>query len=57
MTDRHLMLRGKNYEWLFRSDIKDIDPSLLYLEHRVCKLCYRLYKEVERIMNLELNFA
>lgn len=57
LTDRHLMLRGKNYDWMQRSDLKAIDPSLLYLEHRVCKTCYRLFKEVEKLMDLELKIA
>ena len=57
LLDRHLMLRGKTCAWLQRSDLKQIDPSLLYLEHRVCNMCYRLYKEAEKLMEVELLLA
>lgn len=36
-TDKHLYWRGKDYEWLSRSDVTNLDVSNLYQEHKVCK--------------------
>ncbi|EGR32819.1 lmbr1-like conserved region family protein, putative, partial [Ichthyophthirius multifiliis] len=56
-TDKHLMHRNKNFQWLQRSDIKHIDTPLLYQEHKVCHPCYKLYTETEKLIQYEYNFA
>lgn len=55
-TDKHLLWRGKEYEWLSRSDIEIIDISSLYVEHKVCKQCYLLYTEVDNLIKVEAHY-
>jgi LMBR1 domain-containing protein 1 len=56
-TDKHLMHRGETFEWLNRSDIKHIDTTLLFQEHKVCKCCYKLYQATEKLRAVEFQFA
>ncbi|KAL4442889.1 hypothetical protein ABPG74_010778 [Tetrahymena malaccensis] len=56
-TDKHLLHRSKNFPWLARSDIKHVDTPLLYQEHKVCKTCYTLYTETEKLIQQEYQFA
>ncbi|KRX09079.1 hypothetical protein PPERSA_01966 [Pseudocohnilembus persalinus] len=58
-TDRHLLHRSKGgqYQWLERSDLNSIDLGILYQYHKVCVLCYKIYTEVEKLINIEYEFA
>ena len=56
-ADRHLLERGKNYAWLERCFSQHIGNVNLYIEHKVCDSCYQLYKEIERLMTMEVEFA
>jgi len=65
-TDKHLMVsrflvnlqhRGKNFDWLIRSDIKDLDTIQLYEEHKVCLTCYYIYLECQKLKVLGYRFA
>jgi hypothetical protein len=35
-VDKYLQHLGKEYNWLKRSDISNIDSNILYQEHKVC---------------------
>jgi hypothetical protein len=35
-TDRYLLHLGKDYKWLKRSDIQNVDSHCLYQEHKIC---------------------
>ena len=41
-------------EWLNRSEHLLLDLPVLYQEHKVCKSCYKLYTESEKLRELEL---
>ncbi|KAL4477278.1 hypothetical protein ABPG73_003404 [Tetrahymena malaccensis] len=56
-TDKHLQNRGKQYEWLNRTDLKHIDTPMLYQEHKVCSSCFKLYIEIDKLITAEFNFA
>ena len=36
-TDKYLLHLGKEYKWLKRSDIGNIDSHCLYQEHKICE--------------------
>ena len=55
--DKHLFHRGKNYDWLNRSDYKFLDISNLYETHDVCKTCYKLYEEITELLNTYQEFS
>lgn len=55
-TDRYLLHLGKNYKWLKRSDIQNVDNHCLYQEHKICERCYRLYTEIQDLMEVENHF-
>jgi len=56
-TDRHLMHRGKTFKWLKRSEIMQMDTAALLQEHKVCKSCYKLHQETERLRQIEFELA
>lgn len=39
-VDKYLLHLGKEYNWLKRSDIGNIDSHFLYQEHKVCERWY-----------------
>ncbi len=34
--DRYLLHLGKDYKWLTRSDINNVDSYCLYQDHKIC---------------------
>lgn len=54
-TDQSLLRRGyeKDLDFLHRYSLKNVDLINLYEEHKVCKKCYMLYKETEKLMEVE----
>ena len=54
--DRYLLHLGKEYGWLCRSDITNVDSHCLYQEHKICERCYRLYTEIQSLMAVEGEF-
>jgi hypothetical protein len=55
--DRHFYHRGKDYDWLDRSEFKYLDLSNLYLTHYVCKICYKLYQEMKELVDTYEEFS
>ena len=44
----------KSFKWLARtSTILNLDTPLLYQEHKVCAICYKLYTEIEKLIEIE----
>jgi hypothetical protein len=39
-VDKYLLHLGKEFKWLKRSDIDNIDSNCLYQEHKVCQRWY-----------------
>lgn len=56
-ADKHLLARGKTFPWLERCFNQHIGNVNLYIEHKICDSCYTLYKEIEKLMRLEVEFA
>jgi hypothetical protein len=55
--DKHFYHRGKDYDWLDRSEFKYLDLSNLYLTHYVCKICYKLYQEMKELVDTYEEFS
>lgn len=51
--DQNLIKMGKQYKWLDRCYNQHVGSVNLYVEHKVCDSCYKFYKEVERLINLQ----
>ena len=48
----------KSFKWLARtSTILNLDTPLLYQEHKVCAVCYKLYTETEKLIEIEYQIA
>jgi LMBR1 domain-containing protein 1 len=54
-TDQALLKRGYKFDFLKRYQQKSVDLVNLYEEHKVCKKCYKLYKETEKLLEVELE--
>lgn len=54
-TDQALLKRGYKFDFLKRYQTKSVDLVNLYEEHKVCKKCYKLYKETEKLLEVELQ--
>lgn len=54
IKEQHL---GGDYEWLQHGDPLMFDQVMLYQPHRVCKNCFDLFKEVEKLKAVEKEFA
>lgn len=55
--DKHLKHRGWAYSWLDRAEQQYLDISNLYEIHQVCKVCYRLYEEVTKLLDIYSEFS
>ena len=55
--DQHLIRLGKSFPWLERSYFLHLDSVNLYVEHKICDSCYKFYKEIEKLVNLENKLA
>jgi hypothetical protein len=56
--DRHLLHRSLKLPWLtHRAEPKHLDAPSLYAKHRVCTSCHRLQQEIEKLLELEFQFA
>lgn len=55
--DQHLIRLGKSFPWLERSYKYHVSTVNLYVQHKVCDSCYKLYNEVQRIVELEDKMA
>jgi hypothetical protein len=55
--DKHFYHRGKDYDWLDRSEFKYLDLSNLYLTHYVCTTCYKLYQEMKELVDTYEEFS
>lgn len=55
--DKHLKIRGWSFDWLNRAEFQYLDISNLYEVHQVCKVCYRLYEEVTKLVELYEEFS
>ena len=55
--DQHLIRLGKNFLWLDRCYKYHVSSVNLYVEHKVCDSCYKLYTEVLKIVDLEEKMA
>jgi hypothetical protein len=55
--DRNLITLGKMFPWLECCYKHHVSTVNLYIEHKVCDSCYKLYSEVEKLMELgdEMN--
>ena len=51
----------KSYKWLARTSnmlgMLNLDTQLLYQEHKVCAVCYKLYTETEKLIEIEYQIA
>ena len=55
--DKHLLHRSHEFEWFERTEPKHMDAPTLYSKHQVCNSCFRLQLEVEKLLDLEIEFA
>jgi len=47
--DKHLKVRGYNFDWLDRGERQFVDTSNLYEVHLVCKICFKLYEQMVQL--------
>lgn len=55
--DQHLIRLGKSFPWLERCYKQHVNSVNLYVEHKVCDSCYKLYVEIQKLVDLELKMA
>ena len=55
--DQHLIRLGKSFPWLDRSFKYHVSSVNLYVEHQVCDSCFKLYVEVQKIVELDQKMA
>ena len=48
--DQHLIRMGKTFPWLERSYKHHVNSVNLYVEHKVCDSCYKLYIEIQKLV-------
>ena len=56
-VDKHLIHRAQQFRWLDRVEPKHLDGPTLYAKHKVCSSCFKLQLEVEKLLDLEIEFA
>lgn len=55
--DQHLIRLGKSFPWLDRCFKYHVSSVNLYVQHKVCDSCYKLYNQVQKIVGLESTMA
>lgn len=55
--DQHLIKIGKSFPWLERCYKQHVSSVNLYVEHKVCESCFKLYIEVEKLIELDKKMS
>lgn len=55
--DQNLIRLGKSFPWLERCYKYHVSSANLYVEHKVCDSCYKLYSEIQKLVELELKMT